>query len=196
MIAVRRRRERVASTLPSSTANGLTVLRGLAAIVLLVWLLVEGVGWGQLGLFVVAAASDWADGFIARASGNVSIFGKLADPVTDKLLVLGALAPLSLMGIVPWWATVAMAIREVLMTVLRFTVLLGQDTAAKLPGKAKTVLQLVAVTVCLAPEPSLGWLQLGLVTLAVAATVASGGYYLWAWRDLWPWKRAAVVVRA
>ncbi len=74
-------------------------------------------------IFAVAVITDRLDGSLARTYGMVTEFGKLADPIADKMLIGAALIGLSMLGDLPWWVTVVILIRELGITVLRFAVL-------------------------------------------------------------------------
>lgn len=106
-------------------------------------------------LFVLAALSDLWDGYLARSRGQVTAFGKMADPLADKFLLVSALIPvyainaqqleqgaLPLFGVIPLWALVVLLGREVLITFLRFIAAgKGQIVAARSIGKRKAVVQ-------------------------------------------------------
>jgi len=176
---------------PASTANVanvVTVLRILLAPVFIAMLLVDGGDDGSLRLaaavlFVVAILTDSLDGMLARGLDLVTDFGKLVDPIADKVLVGGALVALTILGELPWWVTALILLREVGITVYRFAVLRDRVIPASRGGKAKTVLQAVAVTLALFPW----WHLVGeaahvvntvTMTLAVVATLASGADYV------------------
>ncbi len=171
--------------------NLLTFLRALLVPVIL-WLLavdregVPGAGlvsgdaarWWAFGIFVFAAATDSVDGWVARRWHGVTRWGQLADPIADKLLIIGSLASLALVGELPWWAVNVIVAREVAVTLLRLLLIsrTGLVMAASVWGKAKTLSQVVAVAVFLLPDvPSvvLTWL----LHLAVLLTVWSGIEY-------------------
>src|SRR5881227_1598549 len=71
-------------------------------------------------IFAVAVITDHFDGALARSYGMVTEFGKLADPIADKMLIGAALIGLSMLGDLPWWLTVVIMVREIGITVLRF----------------------------------------------------------------------------
>lgn len=109
-------------------ANILTILRILLVPVFLVVLLIgdgHELVWRLVatGVFAVAAITDRIDGQLARKYGLVTDFGKLADPIADKALIGAALVGLSVLGDLPWWVTVVIAVRELGITLLRFAVL-------------------------------------------------------------------------
>jgi CDP-diacylglycerol--glycerol-3-phosphate 3-phosphatidyltransferase len=150
-------------------------------------------------VFIIAAATDWLDGYLARRWQVESTFGRVMDPLVDKVLVLGAFVLLAgprfadpdtlgpVTGIAPWMVFV-MLVRELLVTGIRGEFEgRGQRFGAKLPGKLKTTLQLVAVPAVLlfvwsgpthADEPALVVARDVLVWATVLATVASGVPYV------------------
>ena len=155
---------------PSSSAklvnlpNALTVLR-LAVVPLFAVLLLQGSEAGEVGddgpgdadrywatlVFVLAIITDRYDGMIARRTGQVTEFGKLADPIADKALTGTALIGLSVLELLPWWVTVVVLVREVGVTLLRFWVIRHGVIAASRGGKAKTVVQSVAIGLYIVP---------------------------------------------
>ncbi len=131
-------------------------------------------------LFILLASSDAVDGYLARKRGQVTNFGKLIDPLADKLLISSALIFLIGKGVEPWMAFIIIA-REFAVTGLR-TVALTKNTTlpAKLSGKIKTVAQVVAITAVI--------LHIGfssqLMVIAVLITLYSGIEYFWLGRHL------------
>ena len=95
--------------------------------------------------------TDRIDGDLARSRGLVTNFGKVADPIADKALIGMALIGLSIIGIVPWWVTVVILVRESGITVVRFVVIRHGVMPAGRGGKLKTVLQTVAVGLLIFP---------------------------------------------
>ncbi|TPW70322.1 CDP-diacylglycerol--glycerol-3-phosphate 3-phosphatidyltransferase [Schumannella sp. 10F1B-5-1] len=171
-----------------NVANIVTVVRILLAPVF-IWLLLADGGddgvlrWVAAALFLVAILTDSVDGFLARRQNLVTDFGKLVDPIADKILVGGALVGLSILLELPWWVTIVILVREFGITVFRFIALRDRVIAASIWGKIKTVVQAVAVSFALVPLWSLlgdwmHWVNTGLMTLAVLLTVGSGIEYL------------------
>ena len=172
---------------PASTgnvANIITVVRIFMAPVF-IWLLLADHGeLGYLryiaaGLFVVAIVTDTVDGILARRQNLVTDFGKILDPIADKVLIGGALVALSILGELWWWVTIVILIREFGITIFRFAVIRTRVIPAVASGKLKTVLQAVGISLLLFPfwtlvgdwEHWLGWVVMG---AALVLTVVSG----------------------
>ncbi|EGG58257.1 CDP-diacylglycerol--glycerol-3-phosphate 3-phosphatidyltransferase [Enterococcus faecalis TX1467] len=97
-------------------------------------------------IFAVASFTDWLDGKIARAQGLVTNFGKFADPLADKMLVMTAFIVLVGQGKVPAWIVAIIVCRELAVTGLRLLLVEhGEVMAAAWPGKVKTATQMVAI---------------------------------------------------
>ena len=165
--------------------NALTVLRVLC-VPLLAWLLwLDG---GQLGpardaaavVFVLASITDFVDGAVARRYGLVTTFGKIADPIADKALTGVALIGLSLLGELSWWITGIILAREIGVTLLRFWVIEHGVIPASRGGKAKTVMQTIAITMYLADVPLTWWPVASEIAMGVAVilTVVTGADYV------------------
>ncbi|MBN9238075.1 MAG: CDP-diacylglycerol--glycerol-3-phosphate 3-phosphatidyltransferase [Leifsonia sp.] len=182
---------------PASTgnvANIITVARILLAPVFIWLLLWDGGQMGVLryvaaGLFIVAIATDSLDGQLARRRNLVTDVGIILDPIADKVLIGGALVALSILGELWWWVTIVILVREFGITIYRFIALRDRAIPASFAGKAKTIVQSVAVSLFLVPLWTLlgdwvhivNWTVMG---LALALTVYSGIEYLWqAWRS-------------
>ncbi len=157
-------------------ANVMTALRVLLTPVIVVLLIGDTTTsrWWALALFIVASLTDTADGWLARRRGQVTKWGKLADPVADKVLVLSTLAALVWTGDVAWWALAVIALRELAVTVQR-QLLVRRDIvmAASIWGKLKTVSQLIAICLIIAPavpDP----VGTAALYVAVALTIGSG----------------------
>lgn len=135
--------------------------------------------WGYAGLlaaalFLLLSLTDFIDGYLARKRRQVTDFGKLLDPIADKLLISTALVLLIGRG-VEWWMALIIIIREVLLTALRLYIVKKDIViAASWLGKIKTVSQIVAITAALIGAPLVYWLMIA----AVILTLASGIDYL------------------
>jgi cardiolipin synthase (CMP-forming) len=178
--------------------NLLTWLR-IAAIPLLVliyawpnsaWTLHDRDTWAA-SLFVLAAVTDAVDGWLARRLGQTTLFGAFLDPVADKLMVCSALIVLLDMGRVGGLVSLVIIGREITISALReWMANAGQraSVAVNWLGKAKTILQLVAISLLLWNRPLLGTMNahdIGawMIVLAAALTVISMAYYLY---KAWP----------
>jgi CDP-diacylglycerol---glycerol-3-phosphate 3-phosphatidyltransferase len=164
--------------------NFLTVVRILLVPVLVVALFANG-GDGDVfaaAVFAVASATDFVDGYLARARDSVTTFGKLMDPLADKLLVVAALISLvSLHRLAAWVAMVIIA-RELAVTVLRMgATQAGVIIAASPIAKVKTCIQIAAIFSVIAVVGHPLWLDV-LVYAAVAITVISGLDYFFGLR--------------
>ncbi|MCW2717828.1 MAG: CDP-diacylglycerol---glycerol-3-phosphate 3-phosphatidyltransferase [Pseudonocardiales bacterium] len=137
-------------------ANVLTGVRLVLVPVFLAALFTDGgtnTGWRLVasGVFALAAITDRFDGELARSRGLVTSFGTIADPIADKALMGSALIGLSMLGQVWWWVTIVIMVREVGITVLRFSVLRHGIIPASRGGKAKTLVQTVAIGLYVLP---------------------------------------------
>ena len=164
-------------------ANILTVLRILLVPVFCVAFFVDGgqdAWWRVFAfvVFVVAMATDWVDGFLARKYDLTTDFGKLADPIADKALLGAAMISLSLVHELFWWVTVVVLLREIGITVWRLLVA-DRVVAASPGGKLKTVTQTVGVGMLILPLPHWVWpVEWAVMAVAVALTVYTGIDYL------------------
>lgn len=135
-------------------------------------------------LLVLAASTDGIDGAIARKRDLVSNLGKILDPIADKTLLTGALIALSIQGAVPWVATGLILFRELGITVYRLVVVKKRVIAATGGGKFKTVMQVIAVSLYVAPLGVLGnwylWLSDIVLWFTVALTLYTGARIVWA----------------
>ncbi|MDC4233049.1 CDP-diacylglycerol--glycerol-3-phosphate 3-phosphatidyltransferase [Actinomyces sp. B33] len=190
------RSDRHRSASQVNVPNALTLLR---LVLVPVFVLVKlqptwGMQWAALGIFAVAALTDKLDGHIARSQGLVTDFGKLADPVADKALTLSAFVLLSVEETLPWWLTGLVAVRELGITVWRSVLARrGVVVAANSGGKAKTLVQMLALGTLLIPwghfvvmnEANRGWATvmtyagLALAGVALAVTLWSGAVYVY-----------------
>jgi CDP-diacylglycerol--glycerol-3-phosphate 3-phosphatidyltransferase len=169
---------------PLNLPNLLTVARIIAVPVIVVALLGETPNGDALAavVFALAAFTDGLDGYIARRRQDVTTFGKLMDPLADKLLIVAALISLVSLNRLAAWVAMVIIAREIAVTGLR-TIAAEQGVviAASWLGKVKTALQVAAVFALIIWNPSPGWVD-GLVYLAVAATVISGADYFFGLR--------------
>jgi CDP-diacylglycerol---glycerol-3-phosphate 3-phosphatidyltransferase len=169
---------------PLNLANVLTLLRILAVPVVVVALLGETPNGDTLpaAVFALAALTDGLDGYFARSRDAVTTFGKLMDPIADKLLIAAALVSLVSLDRLAAWVAMVIIAREFAVTVMRaIAAERGVVIAASWLGKLKTVLQIAAVFALIAANPAPVWVDV-LVYLAVAATVISGADYFFGLR--------------
>jgi CDP-diacylglycerol--glycerol-3-phosphate 3-phosphatidyltransferase len=174
--------------------NALTAVRFLLSIVVFILIPFERYV-AALVVFVIAASTDWIDGWYARQYGQVTKLGRIFDPFVDKIIICGTFIYLAAepgSGIAAWMAVVVVG-REMLVTALRgFIEQQGGDFSAQMAGKLKMVFQCVAVVASLtvlrhyqqmgsrtAPLPDwLYWTLHGSVWLAFFFTVYSGLEYI------------------
>jgi CDP-diacylglycerol---glycerol-3-phosphate 3-phosphatidyltransferase len=169
---------------PLNLPNALTLLRILAVPVVVVALLGETPNGDTLAaaVFALAAATDGLDGYFARSRDAVTNFGKLMDPIADKLLIVAALVSLVSLNRLAAWVAMVIIAREFAVTMMRVIAAeRGVVIAASWLGKLKTVLQIAAVIALIATNPAPAWVDI-LVYLAVAATLISGADYFFGLR--------------
>ena len=133
-------------------ANKITLLRAALSLAMFVFILIP-FWWSRfiaIGIFIVAASTDWVDGKIARETNTITPFGAIVDPFVDKILVIAAffafvaIRPLN----VPIWAVFLILLRELMVSNLRAIAALdGKVMAAERWGKFKTVVQMSAIGV-------------------------------------------------
>ena len=165
---------------PLNVPNALTVVRILLVPVLVAVLLQAAPhgSWIAAAVFAAAALTDTLDGYLARSRRSVTNFGKVMDPIADKLLVAAALISLvSLNRVEPWVAMVIIA-REFAVSGLRVAAgAQGVVIPASRLGKVKTITQVAAILALIAVHDAGDlWVQVLLYT-AVATTLASGADY-------------------
>jgi CDP-diacylglycerol--glycerol-3-phosphate 3-phosphatidyltransferase len=171
---------------PLNLPNTLTVLRILLVPVVIVALLDETPNGDAIaaGVFALAALTDGLDGYIARSRGAVTTFGKLMDPIADKLLVTAALVALVSLNRLEAWVAMVIIAREFAVTGLRgLAAEQGVVIQASWLGKVKTALQIAAIIALIVFDPAPLSVDL-LVYAAVAATVISGVDYLFGFRRM------------
>jgi len=133
--------------------------------------------WICFAIFVVAAATDWLDGYLARKLNQVSDLGKFLDPLVDKLLVLAPLLSLIELGQIPAWGVFLILGRE--LAIAGWRVNQPKISGANIWGKLKTVTQIVAIALLIAPlSPQWDLPSLIAFWISVALTLISGAIYL------------------
>ncbi|OKH40032.1 CDP-diacylglycerol--glycerol-3-phosphate 3-phosphatidyltransferase [[Phormidium ambiguum] IAM M-71] len=134
--------------------------------------------WICLVIFLIAAGTDWLDGYLARKLNQVTDLGKFLDPLVDKLLVLGPLLALIELGQIPAWGVFLILARELAIAGWR----VNQTTisGANIWGKLKTVSQILAIALLIAPLPT-NWQLYSVIAfwVAVTFTLISGVIYVW-----------------
>ena len=176
---------------PLNIPNALTMLRIVAVPVLVVALLGEipnGDLWAGI-VFGVAAFTDGLDGYIARRKGDVTTFGKLMDPLADKLLIVAALVSLVSLDRLSAWIAMVIIARELAVTGLRAVAVEGGVVIeASWLGKLKTALQVAAIMGLIAVDPATVAVDV-LVYAALGATIWSGADYFFGIRRMIESKR-------
>jgi CDP-diacylglycerol---glycerol-3-phosphate 3-phosphatidyltransferase len=132
--------------------NQLTILRLLLTVPFVAALSLQFPGAKLLavGLFIAASVTDYADGYIARKYKLITDFGRLMDPLVDKIMTMSAFVCLVALGSVPAWAVIVILSREFLITGLRLVAATrGKVLPAERLGKLKTVSQIVTILYCL-----------------------------------------------
>jgi CDP-diacylglycerol---glycerol-3-phosphate 3-phosphatidyltransferase len=160
--------------------NVLTVLRILLVPVLVAALLADTQRGDVIAaaVFALASITDWFDGWLARSRDQVTTFGKLMDPVADKLLVISALVSLVSLDRLAAWVAMVIIGREVLVTVARAAATQqGVVSSALQLGKWKTSLQVLAILLLIALHPAPWWVD-AIVYATVALTLVSGAQVL------------------
>src|SRR6478752_7844294 len=145
--------------IPRQLPNAITIARIPLAVVFFVLLLLGGtygvpdlaVRWISAILFIFAISTDWVDGYLARRYEIVSDFGKLWDPIADKLLTGAGFIGLAILGEVSWWIVAIILVREWGITIHRLMIVNEHVVAAAWMGKIKTAFQGVALGWALLP---------------------------------------------
>ncbi|HLA83751.1 MAG TPA: CDP-diacylglycerol--glycerol-3-phosphate 3-phosphatidyltransferase [Thermoguttaceae bacterium] len=175
--------------------NQLTAMRLLLAVVMFALVGLEYYMAGFV-LFLIAATTDWLDGYWARKYGQITVLGRILDPFADKVIICGSFVFLVVapgMIAMPWglraWMVVVVIAREMLVTMLRGLIEReGGDFSARWSGKWKMILQCVAVGASLFCLSYAGtetavpdwcrWVMIGSIWSAVALTIYSGVIYI------------------
>ncbi|HVV76128.1 MAG TPA: CDP-diacylglycerol--glycerol-3-phosphate 3-phosphatidyltransferase [Mycobacteriales bacterium] len=165
-------------------ANALTLLRLLLVPVFVVFLVAHGgdsSGWRDWAFvaFATACVTDLVDGDLARRRNLVTDVGKIADPIADKALTGAALLGLAALGDLPWWVAVVVLARELGITALRVFVIRHGVIPASRGGKAKTLVQNIAIGLYVLPLTG-AWASVRFWVMGVALllTVATGADYV------------------
>ena len=178
--------------IPRQLPNAITVARIPLAVIFFILLLLGGtyglpepaLRWTAAIIFIVGISTDWIDGYLARKYDLVSDFGKLWDPIADKLLTGAGFIGLAILGEVWWWLVLIILIREWGITIHRFTIVKEHVVAAAWMGKIKTTVQGIALSWALLPLQA--WIGLPAWTImttvlmiaALILTILSGIDYV------------------
>jgi CDP-diacylglycerol--glycerol-3-phosphate 3-phosphatidyltransferase len=181
---------------PLNLPNVLTLIRILLVPVVVAALLdaTPGGSWLAATVFALAAVTDGVDGYLARSRMSITNFGKVMDPIADKLLIAAALISLVSLDRLAGWVAMVIIAREFAVSGLR--VAAGQQGVvipASPLGKAKTMIQVAAVFALIAVNDTGEWWVQTLVYLMVAVTLASGADYFLNFRRRIEEARATVV---
>jgi CDP-diacylglycerol---glycerol-3-phosphate 3-phosphatidyltransferase len=165
---------------PLNLPNLLTLMRILLVPVVVVALLdaTPNGSWLAAGVFALAAVTDGVDGYLARSRASITTFGKVMDPIADKLLIAAALISLVSLDRLAGWVAMVIIAREFAVSGLR--VAAGQQGVvipASPLGKVKTIVQVGTVFVLIAVDDTGMWWVQALVYVMVLVTVVSGGDY-------------------
>ncbi len=179
--------------------NRLTVLRMILVPVVMVFMLCDIVKGSVLGvtyqsilaaaIFIVASLTDWFDGYIARRDNLVTNFGKVMDPLADKLIVTAVMLCLLKSGVFPVWCVMIILARDFLITGIRvIAVAEGISVAASIWGKVKTTIQMVSMVIAiLFGQSEISFLyiiaQAG-IYLSTLVTLVSGITYIYDYRKV------------
>ena len=167
------------SHLPMNLPTWITVSRllGVPLLLVLLYYPTNQNRWIALVIFLIAAGTDWLDGYLARRLNQVTDLGKFLDPLVDKLLVLAPLLSLIELQQVPAWGVFLILARE--LTIAGWRVNQTKISGANIWGKLKTVTQIAAIALLIAPLAS-SWTIVSLTAfwLSVALTLISGAIYL------------------
>jgi len=171
------------------TANNITLLRIVLIPLLLVFMVPDHVvdRWIALAIFLLASATDWLDGYVARSRGQVTNLGKLLDPVADKLLIAASLISLVQVGRVPAWMVVLIVCRDLAITGLR-AIAASQNLIIQASdfGKATMTTEVIAVALMiLSWPPAAVTLGQAVLLIAIALSLVSGFLYFQRfWRSI------------
>ena len=171
-----------------NTPNKLTLLRILRIPVFLVILYMDFPyhQYVALVVFILASATDFVDGYLARRDHMVTDFGKFMDPLADKMLVMSAMLWFVEVGRMPAWALLIVVVREFAVSGLRLIAVdNGRVIAAAWSGKVKTFSTMVGICLMLLPVPPV--VDLIVVAVIVITTVYSGVEYFIKNKDVIDW---------
>jgi CDP-diacylglycerol--glycerol-3-phosphate 3-phosphatidyltransferase len=180
-------------------ANKLTISRIILAAFFILFLFIKGPSAKcmAMAIFLAACITDYYDGYFARKTKSITAFGKLMDPIADKILILGAFLAFVEMEIIPAWMVMIIITRELVITGIRILALSQKKIlAAEMGGKHKTVSQMVAVVSILVfliirdlgfgfkHKEAFGTAIYLLMLITVAMTLTSGVSYMFRNKDI------------
>lgn len=136
----------------------------------------------SLVIFLLASLTDCLDGYLARKWNQITEFGKLFDPLADKLLLLAVLFCIARSGLIPWWVMVVMAVKELLMMAGSMWMLKKNVVvSANFLGKAATVAFILALTFVFPWHSALWLTRLGNVLLYVAVALSVAAFFVYSY---------------
>lgn len=180
--------ERAPPAMYLNVPNLLTISRIVLVPILVVVLLTsfEGKEFVGLAVFLLAAVTDFLDGYLARRRKEITRLGRLLDPAADKILTSAAFISLVQLGVAPAWIVVTIVAREFAVSALRsFAALEGVEVASGFSGKLKTTVQIIAIALLIfySKLGALSHLAPLSLWIALVVTVYSGVEYFWRnWR--------------
>lgn len=161
-----------------NTPNKITTLRLIMIPIFMVVYMYIGNAILSAIVFVAAFFTDMLDGYLARKNNQVSNFGKIMDPLADKVLVAAAMVLLTMTGVVSAWVTVLVLAREFIVSGVRMAAAAeGNVVAASVWGKIKTIWQFIALTIALLVNTQSLFVDI-LMLVNLVLTVLSGVDYL------------------
>ena len=169
--------------------NKLTTLRIILVPVFIIVYMMLGSGFAAVSIFIIASVTDFLDGHLARKHNLVTNYGKIMDPLADKLLVTAALICMVETNVVPAWMVIVILAREFAITGLRAVAASeGIVIAAAWSGKIKTVTQMIAIIFLLVDNWPFSLVNIPfaefMLWVAVIMTIYSGVEYIWKSRQL------------
>lgn len=166
-------------------SNKLTILR-IILVPVFVALMMLNMLWSATAVFVIASLTDMLDGYLARKRNEITNFGKFADPIADKILVVAALMCMVETAVIPAWSVIIVIAREFIVSGLRMSAAAQNVViAADGFGKIKTITQMVSITMLLLGFGGIfGIVALVLFYVSVALTFMSGVSYIVQYKDV------------
>ena len=166
-------------------SNKLTILRIIMVPVFVALMMLDMGFWATI-VFVVASLTDMLDGYLARKRNEITNFGKFADPIADKILVVSALVCLTEIAVVPAWTVIIVISREFIVSGLRMAAAAQNVViAADGFGKIKTITQMISITMLLLGFGGVfGIVALVLYYVSVVLTFLSGASYIIKYKEV------------